>query len=727
MGLAACACSVYDPEIIDYRPAPKKDAGAVDGSGGKSGGGGTGGVAVDAGPDAAVDAGTDAAGCRPNPNKLDEVCTAICPETCNGMDDDCDLHIDEGEAGDECQSPNTSASCKKGSCVITACDGAYFDCNESAKDGCETSLDSLSSCGDCGAVCDIDHATEACIDGACLAIACDPGFGDCDASRDNGCETMVDSVTKCGGCNVACDLANAVPACVDFACAVSSCAPGYADCDGEAANGCEAALDSLATCGACNTPCELAGCAGRVCSTIACAAPTADCDADELNGCEASLLTTVADCGFCGNDCGALPNVLTAACADGVCGIGTCDVGWADCDGLVENGCEGDGTDADADGFPACNDACPADPAKQDTGLCGCGAVDSNVDTDGDAALDCNDGCPLDAGFTSKCARKRLTIDPAQVAASLANFPVMVRITDPKFSAARIDGADLFFSSDGGATPLDFEIERWVQSTGELVAWVRLPLVADLTNTVFYLRYGDGSTIDRQNPTGVWSAAYKAVWHLGNVSSLTDSKGGNTGTNSGATNTSGLIGAAAAFNGTNQNIDLPAAALTGITNPVTFSLWAYGDVAGQPKATSVFEAATSTPARVYNVHLPWSDQIVYWDAGLGASNNRLQKLATAAETEGSWAYWVFTMNGTTGTQRIYRNGAAWATPETDTNVAFSGAAVTTFKLGSDTGGTGWPGTVDEFRVSNVERSAAWIAAEYNNQKTGTTFFAIVDE
>jgi hypothetical protein len=677
--------------------------------------------------DAAVDAGTDAAGCRPNPDKTDEVCTLVCPETCNAADDDCDRHIDEGEASDECQTPNTTAVCKKGACLIISCDGTYFDCNQDAKDGCEASFDSLSSCGDCGVVCDIDNASEACVDGMCLAIACDPGFGDCDASRGNGCETMVDSVTKCGGCDVVCDVANAVAACVEFACAVSSCAVGYADCDGEAANGCEATLDSLDTCGACNTPCGLAGCAGRVCSTLACAAPTADCDADELNGCEASLLTTVSDCGFCGNDCGALPNVLTGTCADGVCRIGTCDVGSADCDGVADNGCEGDGADADADGFPACLDACPADPTKQATGLCGCGVVDSNVNTDGDAALDCNDGCPLDAGFTSKCLRKRLTIDAAQVAADLADFPVMVRVTDSKFSVARADGLDLFFSVDGGATPLDFEIERWVQSTGELVAWVRLPLVANLTNTVFYLRYGDGSAIDRQNPTGVWDTAYKAVWHLGNVSSLTDSKGGNTGTNSGTTNTTGLIGTAAAFNGTNQNIDLPAAAVTGITNQVTFSLWAYGDVAALPSFTSVFEAVSSTPARIFNVHLPWSDSIVYWDAGLSANNNRLQKLATAAEFEGAWAHWVFTMNGASGTQRIYRNGAAWATPATDTNFAFNTAAAT-FKLGSSAAnGEYYAGSIDEFRVSNVERTAAWIAAEYNNQKTGAIFFAIVDE
>jgi hypothetical protein len=48
--------------------------------------------------------------------------------------------------------------------------------------------------------------------------------------------------------------------------------------------------------------------------------------------------------------------------------------------------------DSDGDGRPDFIDGCPADPAKADPGLCGCGVPD--VDTDEDGVLDCLDNCP---------------------------------------------------------------------------------------------------------------------------------------------------------------------------------------------------------------------------------------------------------------------------------------------------------------------------------------------
>ncbi|MEW6078257.1 MAG: choice-of-anchor U domain-containing protein [Thermodesulfobacteriota bacterium] len=65
----------------------------------------------------------------------------------------------------------------------------------------------------------------------------------------------------------------------------------------------------------------------------------------------------------------------------GVCGCGTAD------------------TDSDSDGTPDCNDACPNDPNKTTAGACGCGTADA--DGDGDAAADCNDGCPDDPDKTA--------------------------------------------------------------------------------------------------------------------------------------------------------------------------------------------------------------------------------------------------------------------------------------------------------------------------------------
>jgi hypothetical protein len=58
------------------------------------------------------------------------------------------------------------------------------------------------------------------------------------------------------------------------------------------------------------------------------------------------------------------------------------------------------GEDADGDGTCDATDGCPADPAKSEPGVCGCGASDE--DTDGDSAADCVDPCPADPG--DQCA-----------------------------------------------------------------------------------------------------------------------------------------------------------------------------------------------------------------------------------------------------------------------------------------------------------------------------------
>jgi hypothetical protein len=65
----------------------------------------------------------------------------------------------------------------------------------------------------------------------------------------------------------------------------------------------------------------------------------------------------------------------------------------------------------------------------------------------------------------------------------------------------------------------------------------------------------------------------------------------------------------------------------------------------------------------------------------------------------------------------------------DKNVA-SGSVLTTagttyFGFDNDGSGLrGFDGTMDEVRVSNVARSADWITAEYNSQKSPSTFYAV---
>jgi hypothetical protein len=109
------------------------------------------------------------------------------------------------------------------------------------------------NCGACGSVCAPANAVGGCSAGACSIGACNAGFGNCDGNAANGCETnTTNNVNNCGACGNTCSSPNATAACSNSACAIATCNAGFADCDRNAANGCEVnTTNNINNCGAC--------------------------------------------------------------------------------------------------------------------------------------------------------------------------------------------------------------------------------------------------------------------------------------------------------------------------------------------------------------------------------------------------------------------------------------------------------------------------------------------
>jgi hypothetical protein len=143
---------------------------------------------------------------------------------------------------------------------------------------------------------------------------CKPGTkpcGDVCASTDDphfGC-----AGASCGSCTVL----HATAACVGGACAVGACEPGWADCNGDPTDGCEADLALPESCGACGIVCEdrknaVASCVEGAC-VLTCAPDRGDCNADPEDGCEVNLRRDKRNCGVCGRVC------ILGRCVDGAC------------------------------------------------------------------------------------------------------------------------------------------------------------------------------------------------------------------------------------------------------------------------------------------------------------------------------------------------------------------------------------------------------------------------
>ena len=231
--------------------------------------------------------------------------------------------------------------------VDLACAVGTADCDGLTSNACEADLGSDETCGGCGVMCAgrLTNGAEGCAGGSC-ALTCDAGFASCDDSVATGCETDVrSSLDHCGGCDQRCAHTNASSACSGGACTMGACAGGFGNCDGSVANGCETDVSrALDHCGGCGQPCAHANassaCSGGVCSMGACERDFGDCDGSAATGCETDLTRARDHCGACGNECSERPNARDPACVDAQCTIGRCNVGWLDCNQALADGCE---------------------------------------------------------------------------------------------------------------------------------------------------------------------------------------------------------------------------------------------------------------------------------------------------------------------------------------------------------------------------------------------------
>ncbi|HEX6244180.1 MAG TPA: hypothetical protein VFZ61_24860 [Polyangiales bacterium] len=279
-----------------------------------------GGACPDAARDAALEAG-DMDACE------GDSCTLSCAPGIADCDGDrgngCEADLNGvescGGCDQRCSNAHGSTVCVGGRCVPT-CAAGYTDCDADPRNGCEANTGGdPRHCGACGALC--DALSQVCVAGSCQLSPCPTGRAECDADAALMCETDIQrSLDHCGFCGNACSVEHGAPACSAGSCAVASCLPDYADCDAQAANGCEANLtSSTAHCGGCNAPCTNANgttrCSARQCLP-SCGAGFADCDSSRANGCETPL-DTIANCGACGRTC-------TADGGTPVCNAGSC-------------------------------------------------------------------------------------------------------------------------------------------------------------------------------------------------------------------------------------------------------------------------------------------------------------------------------------------------------------------------------------------------------------------
>jgi len=215
---------------------------------------------------------------------VDGACSPACPDkatNCGGTCADLDKDAQHcGKCGVAC---GLGESCQLGACKPT-CKWPLFPCGGI----CVDMAHHPAHCGGCGKSCVLDKGTAACVGGVCQVVSCAKGFANCDGNAANGCESeLLKSGANCGACGKTCNLHKAIPSCVAGKCVVTKCEPGYGDCNGDPKDGCEVHLGtSSAHCGKCGS---------AVKSTQLC------CGGKPIAA--SSFAKDVNNCGGCGNAC----------------------------------------------------------------------------------------------------------------------------------------------------------------------------------------------------------------------------------------------------------------------------------------------------------------------------------------------------------------------------------------------------------------------------------------
>ena len=418
---------------------------------------------------------------------------------------------------------------------------------------------------------------------------------------------------------------------------------------------------------------------------------------------------------------GTMPSVCAPICGDGLVTGG--------------EGCDDGGT-ANGDG---CSSTC---------------TVESGYHCSGSPSV-CS-GTPAEFSYYKTISVDRTKVGTASGPTTLSNYPLLFSVTDSSLktvaNGGRVqsaNGYDIIFrgidaTTCGGTTACTFshEVEKYDGATGQLIAWVNIPVLDTQTNssnTSFEVLFGNAaiSTSTERVPY-TWDASFSGVWHLaqdptGTAPQMTDStSNGNNGTSASAATATGEIGSGVATDGSTSYVSFNSGSSlnVGSGSDFTYSAW----VQTTDADGAIFSLRSSTNSA------PVVDVMVGMD---GASTNANDLMAlvrddsgagqadvvesSAPFNDGSWHLVNVTRTGTT--LQLY-----------DDVTLIGSAAISSSSITSNLRDLGTEGrwvqdsytsasneylaaTFDELRTSTTARSLDWITTDYNNQSSPSTFIS----
>ncbi|MCI0401405.1 MAG: DUF2341 domain-containing protein [Gammaproteobacteria bacterium] len=342
---------------------------------------------------------------------------------------------------------------------------------------------------------------------------------------------------------------------------------------------------------------------------------------------------------------------------------------------------------------------------------------------------------PGQAWYDSAWAyRKGISIDKNKVTATLSSFPVLINLgSDADLAAdAQVDFDDILFTASDGTTKLSHEIEKYNEATGELVVWVKVPSLSSTVDTVLYLYYGNATVASQQDPANVWDANYQAVWHLkedpsGSAPQMKDSTsppqhGTSQGTMTASDQVAGKIGGSLDLDGTDDRVSVGM--IVGNSTAFTASAWFRTSATAIAKIWAEGNSTTTTPVTNVQVNEPAAGDVRF-SVRDDASADGTVTFSGGSYNNGSWHH-VVGVQRAKNDRELFIDGVSKGT----STVSLGTVTLNTGNIGANertTLSNYLSGLVDEVRVSNIARSAAWVATEFKNQNNPANFYSLCSE
>ncbi|MDX2442188.1 MAG: DUF2341 domain-containing protein, partial [Bacteroidales bacterium] len=322
--------------------------------------------------------------------------------------------------------------------------------------------------------------------------------------------------------------------------------------------------------------------------------------------------------------------------------------------------------------------------------------------------------------------RKSITIPAVQISGGPhVNFPVLVSVTDNDLRTTvnggyveNSNGWDIAFSEDD-TNPLDHQVESYDPSTGELIAWVRIPSLPAGGHS-FNVYFGNSSIGADPSTTSTW-VGYSGVWHL-NGSLQDATSNGNNGTNFGSSGGLGMFANGRSFDGINDRVQVPD--IDAVQGTVSF--WF------RPAAT--FNSSSVTCQTILNKYVDANNHFTFVLIGAehtytpyGAQYFKIEHSGSldrqnSISTTWNAGQWYFVAGTWGSVHTLLVNGAVHSTAnvtrrlENNAQIEFGGGFIE--QIGAS---RYFNGRMDEIRISSVAKSNSWIATEYNNQIAPASF------